>query len=82
MTVTAVNGLASFQGLTLSELSNPAIILASTSSLAGTQTNPIAPTIPAVTSSSTPLVAMTSVQVVKIKTKKHKPAVPVIVHRL
>ena len=80
MTVTAVNGLASFQGLTLSELSNPAIILASTSSLAGTQTNPITPTVPAVVSSSPgPLVAMTSVQVVKIKTKKHKPAVPVIV---
>ncbi len=80
MTATAVNGLASFQGLTLSGLSNPAIILASTSTLAGTQTNPITPTIPAVVSSSPgPLVTLTSVQVVKIKTKKHKPAVPVIV---
>ena len=78
LTVTAVNGLASFQGLTLSGPGNPAIILASTSSLAGTQTNPITPTIPAVVSSSPRPVTMTSVQVVKIKTK-HKPAEPVIV---
>jgi streptogramin lyase len=71
--LTAAGGVASFQGLTLANLAGPVQIAVNSTGLASTQTAAIAPIVPTGgpnSTSSTPLVTMTTIQV--ITNKKHQ----------
>ena len=80
VTVTASQGVASFQGLTLGGPTNPVSIQVSASGLAGTSTSLISLTTPTTTTtgSGAPVVTMTSVQVVKVKVK-HKSTTEILI---